>query len=125
MYFHNYGLPTLKEIIELPGYTLTEKIRIAQSHLLPKQIKAHGLDTAAPLSLSPTLLTIIIQDHTREAGVRQLERHLAAICRFEAIQTAQKQDVEELSVTVLETILGVCLPILQRPLYLILLASAV
>ena len=92
----------------MPSYTLSEKIRIAQSHLLQKQIQAHGLDMAAPFSLSPTLLTIIIQDYTREAGVRQLERHLAAICRFVAIKTAQKQDVEELSVTVLESVLGVC-----------------
>ncbi len=100
----------------MPGYTLSEKIRIAQSHLLPKQIKAHGLspqqdesNSCIPdLELSPSLLTIIIQDYTREAGVRQLERHLTAICRFVAIQVAQKEDMEDMSVAVLERILGVC-----------------
>ncbi len=68
------------EIIQLSGYTELEKLNIAQRHLLPRQLKHHGL-TAEELSVPQQTLTRIIEDYTREAGVRSLDRELAKICR--------------------------------------------
>src|SRR5918997_5447570 len=68
------------EVIEIPGYSEEEKIEIARKHLLPKQIAAHGLGTKA-ISIPPRTWVRLVRDYTREAGVRQLERELAAICR--------------------------------------------
>jgi len=76
--------PALKdrmEIIEFPGYTEDEKFHIAKEYLLPKQIEAHGLKDGKNLKLTDTTLRVIIREYTREAGVRNLERSLAAICR--------------------------------------------
>jgi ATP-dependent Lon protease len=68
------------EVIEIPGYTEEEKIEIGRKYLLPKQIAAHGL---APKSIIVPAKTWVrlVRDYTREAGVRHLERELAAICR--------------------------------------------
>jgi len=68
------------EIIELTSYTLVEKQHIAQSFLLPKQVKKHGMDTGA-LKLSTACVSAMIEFYTKEAGVRQLERIIAKICR--------------------------------------------
>ncbi|MCC6628998.1 MAG: endopeptidase La [Chloroflexi bacterium] len=68
------------EVIELDGYTELEKIEIARRHLLPKQLAAHGL-AANHVEITDRLLYQIIRGHTREAGVRNLERQLATICR--------------------------------------------
>lgn len=68
------------EIINLSGYTEIEKLHIAKDHLLIKQIKAHGL-TKSQLQMKEEALIKIIRQYTREAGVRTLERQLAAICR--------------------------------------------
>ncbi|MCD6451462.1 MAG: endopeptidase La [Acidobacteria bacterium] len=68
------------EIIHLSGYTLNEKIAIAKNFLFPKQIKAHGL-SRRKVELSDEAITYIIERYTREAGVRNLERHIASICR--------------------------------------------
>ncbi len=75
--------PALKdrmEVIHFPGYTEEEKIKIAQQYLVPKQIKEHGL-AKKHLSIAEDGLQKIIREHTREAGVRNLERKIAAICR--------------------------------------------
>ncbi|MCK4267908.1 MAG: endopeptidase La [Actinomycetia bacterium] len=75
--------PALKdrmEVIHFPGYTEAEKIKIAQQYLVPKQIKEHGL-AKKHLSIAEDGLQKIIREHTREAGVRNLERKIAAICR--------------------------------------------
>jgi len=69
------------EVIEFPGYTEDEKFHIAKGYLLPKQIGAHGLKDGKNLKLTDTALRVIIREYTREAGVRNLERSLAAICR--------------------------------------------
>lgn len=68
------------EIIYIPGYTEEEKVKIAERYLLPKQLKEHGLSNAN-LQLSENTLRKIIREYTREAGVRNLERSVASICR--------------------------------------------
>ncbi|GER66160.1 Lon protease 1 [Weizmannia acidilactici] len=68
------------EIISISGYTEMEKIEIAKNHLLPKQIKENGLNRNQ-LRVNADALQLIVRRYTREAGVRSLERKLAAICR--------------------------------------------
>jgi len=68
------------ELIELPSYTDEEKLQIAKSHLIPKQRKKHGLD-ARRLRIGDGAVREIISGWTRESGVRELEREIAAICR--------------------------------------------
>ncbi len=68
------------EIIELPGYLEYEKIEIAKRHIIPKQLEAHGL-TKQNIKFTDESVKKIITDYTREAGVRNLERELASICR--------------------------------------------
>ena len=77
------------EIIELSGYAVEEKIEIAKRHLIPKQREAHGLKSSR-FKISDKILERIIQDYTRESGVRELDRHLAAIMRYQAKQLAMK-----------------------------------
>lgn len=76
-------LPALKdrmEMLELPGYTEEEKLKIAHKYLIPKQLKAHGL-TKSHIEFREEATAEIIKSYTREAGVRNLEREIAAICR--------------------------------------------
>ena len=68
------------EVIQLSSYTDEEKVQIARRHLLPKQLEEHGLKKGS-LRIGDDVLRTVIRDYTREAGVRQLERRLAAICR--------------------------------------------
>ncbi|MCW3059613.1 MAG: ATP-dependent protease La [Capsulimonas sp.] len=68
------------EIIELSGYTEEEKVEIAKRHLIPKQVGEHGL-TTEQLSFTEEGVKAVVRGHTREAGVRNLERELATICR--------------------------------------------
>ncbi len=68
------------EILRLAGYTLFEKMSIAQRFLIPKQLKNHGLDTKK-FSFEEGIIQEIIERYTREAGVRNLEREIASICR--------------------------------------------
>ncbi len=68
------------EVIEIPGYTEHEKLEIAKRHLWPKQLAAHGL-SLEQVQISGNAFVRVISDYTREAGVRNLERSLAAICR--------------------------------------------
>lgn len=79
------------EVLELPGYSEDEKVQIAQRYLIPKQIKAHGL-RAHQVEFSDAALRQIIRDYTHEAGVRNLEREIGAICRKIAVQVAEKKD---------------------------------
>ncbi len=69
------------EVIQLSGYTTDEKLHIAKNHLLPKQLKEHGL-TPEQVVLDENILKIIIEDYTREAGVRDLQRKIARLLRF-------------------------------------------
>jgi ATP-dependent Lon protease len=75
--------PPLKdrmEVLELPGYTEEEKLEIAFSHILPKQLEAHGLNKEQ-LEVAPEAMRRVVADYTREAGLRNLEREVAALCR--------------------------------------------
>jgi len=71
------------EIIDLSGYAVEEKIEIAKRHLMPKQKDMHGLKDNS-FKLSDTVLEKMIQDYTRESGVRELDRQLASIMRYQA-----------------------------------------
>ncbi len=76
------------DVISLSGYTEEEKLGIAKKYLVPKQLKAHGL-TRSKLSFTEKGLRTIIREYTREAGVRQLERQIAAVCRKAARRIAE------------------------------------
>jgi ATP-dependent Lon protease len=94
------------EIIELSGYAIEEKIEIAKQHLVPKQKDAHGLKDAK-FKISDRVLEKIISDYTRESGVRELDRQLAAIMRYQAKQLALKNKLKSsLTVADIEKILG-------------------
>jgi ATP-dependent Lon protease len=69
------------EIIELPGYTEDEKVGIARRHLCPKQAVEHGLVLDQDIVFTDAALRLLIRSYTREAGVRSLEREIAALCR--------------------------------------------
>ncbi|HYK88247.1 MAG TPA: endopeptidase La [Acidobacteriota bacterium] len=75
------------EVINVSGYTEEEKVQIARRHLVPKQFAAHGLKTS-DLVISDAVLRTIIREYTREAGLRNLEREIAAICRKVAMKFA-------------------------------------
>lgn len=94
------------EIIELSGYAVEEKIEIAKRHLIPKQKDAHGLKSTK-VRFSDKVLEKIIQDYTRESGVRELDRQLAAIMRNLARQLAMKGKIKgALTTEDIERILG-------------------
>ncbi len=76
------------EVIELPGYTETEKLNIAKKYLVPRQLVEHGL-TKKRLTIKDEAILAIIRSYTREAGVRNLERSIAAICRAVATEIAK------------------------------------
>ncbi len=80
------------EIITLPGYLETEKQHIAKDYLLPKQIEANGLKPEN-ITVSDKAITEVIRSYTREAGVRNLEREIATICRKTAMQLVEKDDL--------------------------------
>ena len=94
------------EVIELGGYAVEEKIEIARRHLIPKQKELHGLKSME-FKISEDVIKKMIQDYTRESGVRELDRHLAAIMRYEAKEFAMNERVLNLvSPKDIEKILG-------------------
>ncbi|HVK98071.1 MAG TPA: endopeptidase La [Flavisolibacter sp.] len=94
------------EIIELNGYAVEEKIEIAKRHLIPKQLEAHGLNHSK-FKISDKVLEKIIQDYTRESGVRELDRQLASIMRFQAKDLAMTGTLKSMLTTDdIQTILG-------------------
>jgi ATP-dependent Lon protease len=76
------------EILQLAGYTDDEKLHIAQQHLVPKQLQANGLGPTE-LTIEPSAIRLIIRGYTREAGVRNLDRHIGAVCRKVARRVAE------------------------------------
>jgi len=77
------------EVIRLTGYTEADKLEIARRHLIPKQIAANGL-SGADIKFTEDGVRRVIGDHTREAGLRNLERELASLCRKVAVQVARR-----------------------------------
>jgi ATP-dependent Lon protease len=88
------------EIIEIPGYTRREKQSIAKTHLLPKQLREHGV-TAEQVEITDNALAILVERYTREAGVRSLEKKIAGVVRGAVVKlaegdsSAQKFDTED------------------------------
>ncbi len=110
-----WALRDRMEIINVTGYTIEEKIEIAKRHLLPKQLKEHGL-TAKEIKVGKAQLEKIVEGYTRESGVRGLEKQIAKVVRFAAKSIALE---EEYNTTItnedIETILGA--PRLERDKY--------
>jgi ATP-dependent Lon protease len=77
------------EVLEIPGYTEEEKIEIARRHVIPRQAEAHGLKLTEDIAFTDAALQEIIRHHTREAGLRNLERNIATICRKQARRIAE------------------------------------
>ncbi len=96
------------ELIEVPGYTRTEKLGIAAQFLVPKQLREHGI-TEERLNFTNDGLEHIVDFYTREAGVRGLEREIAAVCRAATVRMAEGEDVQGALVDpeMVETVLGV------------------
>ncbi|KAL8216400.1 hypothetical protein R6Q57_023237 [Mikania cordata] len=80
------------EVIELPGYTAEEKLKIAMCHLIPRVLNQHGLNPES-LKIPEVMVKLIIQRYTREAGVRNLERNLAALARAAAVRVAEQEHI--------------------------------
>ncbi len=94
------------EIIEINGYTVEEKIEIAKRHLIPKQIKTHGLKKNQ-ISLSKAVIEKVITDYTRESGVRQLDKKIAKLVRHIAKFVAMEEEYNpKITVKDLKSILG-------------------
>src|SRR3989339_307432 len=94
------------EIIDLSGYAIEEKVEIAKRHLVPKQKEAHGL-AKVNFKINDKVLEKVIEQYTRESGVRELDRQLASIMRFQAKEMALKAKVKlNLTAADVEKILG-------------------
>jgi ATP-dependent Lon protease len=94
------------EVLELPGYSEYEKLMIAKNFLIPKQLKEHGLKDEY-IEFKDDALTTIITSYTREAGVRNLEREIAAVCRGVAKEVAEgKKEKAAIDSGVLHKFLG-------------------
>ncbi len=94
------------EIIDLSGYAVEEKMEIAKRHLVPRQKELHGLKNTN-FKISDKVLEKIIQDYTRESGVRELDRQLASIMRYQAKELAMYEKVKtSLTPDDMEVILG-------------------
>lgn len=104
-------LPPLRdrmEILEIAGYTEEEKLEIAKRHLVPKQLSEHGLQKGKHITFLSTGLAEIIRGYTREAGVRNLERQIATICRKVAREWAEgRTDIVRISTKQVSMYLGV------------------
>ncbi|WP_090081250.1 endopeptidase La [Halpernia frigidisoli] len=98
------------EIIEIAGYTLEEKVEIAKRHLIKKQLEENGLNIKS-LKLGNAELKHIVDAHTSESGVRNLEKKLASICRWVALQTAMEKAYNPvITIEKIDEILGVPRP---------------
>jgi ATP-dependent Lon protease len=87
------------EVIQLSGYTLREKLEIARRYLLPEQLKEHAL-TENDMRLTDDALRVAIEEYTREAGVRNLEREIANICRKVAVEVAKRPTTDDRTGTI-------------------------
>jgi ATP-dependent Lon protease len=87
------------EVLELQGYSEEEKIQIATRHLITKQTEEHGIKSPEQIEFTRQALAHIIHHYTREAGVRNLEREIATVCRKQARKIAEGGQAEKLLVT--------------------------
>ncbi|XP_052168162.1 lon protease homolog 2, peroxisomal [Oryza glaberrima] len=97
------------EVIELPGYTPEEKLKIAMKHLIPRVLEQHGLSSTY-LQIPEAMVRLIIERYTREAGVRNLERNLAALARAAAVKVAEQdsalrlgKEIQPITTTLLDS----------------------
>ncbi|XP_015696680.1 lon protease homolog 2, peroxisomal isoform X2 [Oryza brachyantha] len=97
------------EVIELPGYTPEEKLKIAVKHLIPRVLEQHGLSSTY-LQIPEAMVKLIIERYTREAGVRNLERNLAALARAAAVKVAEQdsalrlgKEIQPITTTLLDS----------------------
>jgi len=95
------------EIIELSGYTMEEKINIAQKHLVKKSIENAGLENNN-IVINNDVIQRIITDYTRESGVRQLERLISKLCSKAARSLVETKHIDQFSAETLESFLGPC-----------------
>jgi ATP-dependent Lon protease len=103
------------EIIEVSGYTIEEKLEIAKRHLVPKQIGEHGLKKSQ-VKINKQALEKVVEEYTRESGVRGLEKTIAKLVRNRAMFVAMEQPKEaNISIEAVEEILGP--PKMQRDKY--------
>lgn len=94
------------EIIEINGYTVEEKVEIARNHLVPKQLKEHGLKKS-DLSIDKRVLEFVVENYTRESGVRGLDKVVAKLVRYAAKQVAMNEEyTRKLTKDLAEEILG-------------------
>src|SRR5690554_6293199 len=94
------------EIIEVNGYTIEEKIEITKNHLLPKQREQHGVKTKE-VTLKSTVIEKIIEDYTRESGVRGLEKKIGSVVRGVATHIVMEDPIgPSISAKEIEEILG-------------------
>ena len=101
-----WALRDRMEIINVSGYTIEEKVEIAKRHLVPKQLKEHGL-TSEHLSMGKKELEKIVEAYTRESGVRGLEKQIAKMVRYAAKSIAMEETYETvISVEIIEKVLG-------------------
>ncbi|XP_052731736.1 lon protease homolog 2, peroxisomal isoform X2 [Vigna angularis] len=84
------------EVIELPGYTPEEKLHIAMQHLIPRVLDQHGLSSEF-LQIPEAMVKLVINRYTREAGVRNLERNIAALARAAAVRVLEQEQVVPLN----------------------------
>ena len=103
-----YSLRDRMEIINIPGYTDYEKIKIGQLFLLPKQLNSHGLKKR-DINISEKAIKKIIREYTHEAGVRGLEKEIASICRKVALKIVSSKKKKTIRITLnnLENYLGI------------------
>ncbi|XP_058755246.1 lon protease homolog 2, peroxisomal-like isoform X2 [Vicia villosa] len=99
------------EVIELPGYTPEEKLQIAMQHLIPRVLDQHGLSSEF-IQIPEAMVKLVIQRYTREAGVRNLERNLAALARAAAVRVVEHEQVVPLN----KGIQGLSTPLLENRL---------
>ena len=103
----NPALRDRMEMINIPGYILEDKVQIARKHLVPKQLKAHGVP-AKDLKIAPKVIEKVIADYTRESGVRSLDKQIAKIVRTRAKNIGFGEEFKpEVSPADIEKILGV------------------
>ena len=94
------------EIIEMNGYTIEEKVQIAKKHLLPKQLKLHGIEEKI-FTISDKILVKIIDEYTRESGVRTLEKRISKMIRYVAKSIAMDQKFDSSpNIKIVEKVLG-------------------